>query len=75
MALMPTAQEVYMQTVRELPLMERLRLTALILDDLTQHNLSVVDSSDAWSDQDLHDLTTFSLQYAAATFSEAEERG
>jgi len=73
MALTPTAQEVYMQTVRELPLMERLRLAALILDELTQHNLSVVDSSDTWSDQDQHDLTTYSLQYAAMHYPEDEE--
>jgi hypothetical protein len=33
---MPTAQEVFAETVRALPAIERLRLAALILDDLAR---------------------------------------
>lgn len=33
---MQTAQEIYASTVRELPLEERLRLAALILNEVTQ---------------------------------------
>lgn len=73
MTIMPTAQEVYLQTVRDLPPRERLRLAALILDDLTHADEARVDSNDAWSEQDQSDLTTFSLQYAATLYPEHEE--
>jgi len=68
-----TAQEVFVETVRVLPLTERLRLAALILQDLTQAGVSVVDSSDVWSELDISDLTTFSLQYATELYPEDEE--
>ncbi|MUL36946.1 hypothetical protein [Gloeocapsopsis dulcis] len=68
-----TAQEVYSQIVNILSLDERLRLATLILNDLTQQNVSVVERSDTWSEQDQLELVTFSLQYAATIFSEAEE--
>lgn len=59
---MPTiAQEVFAETVRTLPPAERLRLAALILEDLTQSNLSIVDISDTWSEQDQSDLTTLTF--------------
>ena len=68
-----TAQEVFTETVRALPPTERLRLAALILQDLTQSEVAVVDSRDAWSEQDQSDLTTFSLQYAAKLYPEEDE--
>jgi len=68
-----TAQEVFTETVRALPPSERLRLAALILQDLAQSEVAVVDRSDTWNEQDQHDLTTFSLQYAAKLYPEEEE--
>lgn len=68
-----TAQEIYTQVVSALSLDERLRLATLILNDLIQQNVSVVERSDTWSEQDQLDLVTFSLQYAATLFSEGEE--
>ncbi|OGO40732.1 MAG: hypothetical protein A2Z04_03845 [Chloroflexi bacterium RBG_16_57_9] len=68
-----TAQEIFVETVRALPPTERLRLAAIILEDLTQSHLSVVDTSDTWSEQDQSDLTAFSLQYAATLYPEEEE--
>jgi hypothetical protein len=68
-----TAQEVFAETVRALPPSERLRLAALILQELAQSEVAVVDRSDTWSEQDQHDLTTFSLQYAAELYPEDEE--
>jgi len=49
-----SAQEVFAETVRALPPTERLRLAALIL-------------------QDLSDLTTLSLRYAAKLYPEEDE--
>lgn len=34
-------------------------------NDRVQQNLSVVERSDTWTEQDRLDITTFSLQYAA----------
>jgi len=68
-----TAQEVFTETVQALPLTERLRLAALILQDLAQSEVTVVDSSDAWSEQDQSDLTAFSLRYAAKLYPEEDE--
>lgn len=68
-----TARDVFSETVRALPPTERLRLAALILDDLARSNLSVVDVSDEWSAQDLADLTAYSLQHAATLYSEDED--
>jgi hypothetical protein len=68
-----TAQEVFTETVRDLPPSERLRLAALILQDLAQSEVAVVDRSDSWTEQDQRDFTTFSLQYAAKLYPEDEE--
>ena len=68
-----TAQEVFTETVRSLPPTERLRLAALILQDLAQTDMAVVDASSLWSDQDQHDITTFSLQHATALYPEEDE--
>jgi len=68
-----TAQEVFTETVRALPPSERLRLAALILQELTQSEVAGVDRSDTWNEQDQRDLTTFSLQYAAELYPEEED--
>ncbi|MFB2972831.1 hypothetical protein ACE1CD_28055 [Aerosakkonema sp. BLCC-F183] len=68
-----TVQEVYDRVICNLSPTERLRLATLILNDLVQQNLSIVEQSDTWSEQDRLDVTTFSLQYAATLFPENEE--
>jgi hypothetical protein len=68
-----TAQEVFTEIVQALPLTERLRLAALILQDLAQSEVTVVDSGNAWSEQDQSDLTAFSLRYAAKLYPEEDE--
>lgn len=68
-----TAQEIYSQVVCNLSPTERLRLATLILNELVQHNLSIIDQSDTWTEQDLLDLASFSSQYAASIFPESVE--
>ncbi len=68
-----SAQEVYIQVVRNLPPQERLRLANLILNELVEQDSSVVDRSDCWTDRDIVDVNNFSLQYAAILFPEDEE--
>ncbi|MBD2199735.1 MULTISPECIES: hypothetical protein [Calothrix] len=67
------AQEIYSQVITNLSPIERLRLATMILNDLVQQNLSVIDYSDTWTEQDQLDLASFSLQYAASIFPDNEE--
>jgi hypothetical protein len=67
----PTAEELYISVVRTLSPTDRLQLATLILDGLKQ-NISVIDISDNWTEQDRSDVTNFSLQYAASLFPEEE---
>lgn len=60
-----SAEEIYTKEVRRLPLKERLRLAALILDGVV--NLSDradIDEQTLWSEEDLRDLSAASLWYA-----------
>ena len=68
-----TAQDVFAETVRTLPPSERLRLAALILQDLAQSDAALLDKSDTWSERDQRDLTTVSLKYAAELYPEEQE--
>ena len=54
------AKDIYSDTVRHLPPKERLRLAAMILDDLA----IAAEFSDTWSEQDAQDLAAFSLSYS-----------
>ena len=67
---MQNAQEVYTENVRPLPPGERLRVAALILAELTQAKLVGVDESSEWSEQDIRNLTAFSLSHAATLYPE-----
>lgn len=68
-----TAQEIYSQVVRNLPPTERLRLANLILSELVQQNLSIIDESDTWTEEDQLELVSFSLQNTACFFDDGEE--
>jgi hypothetical protein len=70
-----SAQEVYAKTVRPLPPTERLRLAALILNELLGRATpeGPVDVSDVWTAEDRKDLAAFSLQYAATVYPEDED--
>ena len=68
-----TAQEIYRTWVQSLPTTERLRLATLILNDIVP--ALTIDEDDAWSEQDLHDLSAFALQHALSTFSEEDVSG
>jgi hypothetical protein len=65
------AEEIYTLVIQTLSPTDRLRLATLILNGLKQ-NVSVIDISDDWTEQDRLDVTNFSLQYAASLFPEEE---
>ena len=62
-----SAREVYDSAVRKLTPLERLRLATMILDDLTASQGAGLDISDEWSDDDIRDMTVFSLKHAEAS--------
>jgi hypothetical protein len=68
-----TVREVYDRVLSTLSPTDRLRLATLILNDLVQQNLSVVDESETWTEEDKLDVTAFSLQYATTIFPENKE--
>jgi hypothetical protein len=65
-----TAEEVYVQVVKPLPPSERLKLATMILNDIPPQ--SVIDYSEEWSEEDMSDLTAYSMRYAAESFGEPE---
>jgi hypothetical protein len=71
---MPTTiDEIYTQVIRALPPGERLQLATLILNNLAPQNVAVVDESSTWTEEDISDLSKFSLQYAATIYPDDEE--
>ena len=68
------AQQIYETSIKNLPIIERLQLVKLVMDDLMANSTSwVVDESDAWSDEDYADLSHISLAYATHLSSESPE--
>jgi hypothetical protein len=65
------AQQVYEQDVRSLPVLERLQLVKLVMDDLMSRPPTwILEEDDAWSDEDYADLMRASLTYAAQSLEE-----
>lgn len=43
------------------------------LNNLVQQESATIDESDTWTEEDIADLSTFSLQYAATIYPDDEE--
>ena len=65
-------QEIYTQVISNLPPTERLQLATLILNGLVKQEVTVIDDSDTWTEQDQLDLAAFSMQYAVTALIEDE---
>ena len=64
-------RQIYETGVKNLPVIERLRLVKLVLDDLMSSPTTwIVDESDMWSEEDYADLMRMSLTYAAQSLGE-----
>ena len=62
------AKQLYVETISHLSPKERLQLAAMILDDLANGR----EFDDAWSEQDLRDLTAFSLSVSPTHDQDSE---
>jgi hypothetical protein len=65
-----TIQELYAQTIKPLPAAERLRLAALILNDIPSR--AVVDYSEEWSEEDLADFSKASWEHISRSLDEED---
>ena len=66
-------EEIYNQIIDNFSPAERLRLATLILNNLVEQNTAVINQSDTWTEDDISDVTAFSLQYAATAYNQNEE--
>lgn len=66
-----TVQQVYDQAVKPLPIAERLRLAAMILNDLPPH--AVVDDSEEWTADDIADFQRAGWNHLAQHGINAEQ--
>jgi hypothetical protein len=64
------AEEVYNQVVKPLPAPERLKLATLILNDFPPQ--AVVDYSEEWTEEDIHDFAAASWAYINQRLDEEE---
>jgi hypothetical protein len=72
--MMDTVLELYETQLKPLSVVERLRLTQLLVSDLLKSAPRwTVDVSYQWSDEDLMDFTRATLVYAAQSFGEEED--
>ena len=62
--------QLYEHSIKPLPVGERLHLARRILNDIPPE--SVVDFQTHWSEEDLRDVTTYSLQRATASLEDEE---
>jgi hypothetical protein len=69
-----SVESLYQNQIRGLSIIERLRLAKLIMDDLSDSAADwVVDNSDAWSQQDLYDMSRASARYAGRVIADRED--
>ena len=67
---MSKAQEVYTEIVCNMSKSERLRLATIILDDLNESSGAILDYGDSWSEDDIRDVTAFSMEHADAIYGD-----
>ena len=66
-----TVQQLYEQTIKPLPMADRYRLAMLILNDIPPQ--AVVDASDTWTEEDMHEFSQASWAQLDARL-EADDR-
>lgn len=67
---MTNVERLYEQAIKPLSAADRLRLAAIILKEIPPE--SVVDYSDAWTDQDRRDFTEASWRHVGKTLGEED---
>lgn len=68
---MTSVEVLYDQSVRTLPVAQRLQLATLILNDIPPQ--SVIDYSEDWSEEDYRDFTRASWRHVEAAAGEPDD--
>ncbi|RJP24101.1 MAG: hypothetical protein C4527_19455 [Candidatus Omnitrophota bacterium] len=63
-----TVEQIYERTIKNLSAAERLRLATLILNDIPPY--SMIDYKEEWDEEDVHDITRYSMNRAMVSTSE-----
>jgi hypothetical protein len=63
--------ELYQEKIKSLSAADRLQLATLILNDISPECMA--DYSSEWTDEDLRDVTAYSLRRAGASMGEDED--
>jgi hypothetical protein len=66
-----TVQELYERSIKSLPTGDRLRLAAIILNDIPAR--AVVDYSEQWSDEDLADFSRATWEHINRSLDEEDD--
>jgi len=66
-----TVEELYNESIKPLPIGDRLQLASLILKDVPPD--SVVDFNESWSEDDLQDFQRASWSYVERSLTELED--
>jgi hypothetical protein len=66
-----TAETLYSQAIKSLPVSQRLKLATIILNDIPSH--AVTDYSEEWTEEDMREVSFYSLRRAALSFEEKTE--
>lgn len=66
-------ETIYENILNNLSLNDQIRLAALLLDNISHKNLTVLDISNNWTEEDKNDITSFALSYVESSISEDEE--
>jgi hypothetical protein len=66
-----TMQEIYERTIKPLPAADRLRLAALILNDIPAR--AVVDYSEEWTEEDLADFSRATWGHISTDLDEQDD--
>ncbi len=71
MQTLSAAQQIYQTSIKDLPIIEQLRLVQLVLDELmSKPDIKIVNESTVWDAEDYADLTRASLLYVAESKEE-----
>ncbi len=66
-----TIEQIYDESIKTLPPSERFRLATLILSEIAPQN--VVDVRDAWTQDDMRDVSAYSARLFDAEFPEEDD--
>lgn len=66
-----TAETLYRQTIKPLPVSQRLKLATIILNDIPSR--AVTDYSEEWTEEDMREASAYSLRRAMMSFEEESE--